>query len=228
MTRALAKIQPPAEAQPELCSACGKQPRLGALSRCASCVQAAAAVDRQARAAAEVRSQAREKIARDMAAEARADAERQAALERLAALYLEFAASPEGVRLAEAQQTELTAPRNDPQYVATLEEHGPHTSRQRDGCGPPYRRWRQVVAIDRPDESARPRPRFRSSSRPRPTSRSTGHSARRSEGWEPRSGSGTGPARQAYLRPRSTHPYKQTEAEIGPEPRSARPIGLYP
>ena len=56
-------------------------------------------------------------------AEARAAAERQAALERLGELYLQFAASPEGVRLAEAQQVELTAPRNDAAYLQTLEDH---------------------------------------------------------------------------------------------------------
>jgi hypothetical protein len=50
-------------------------------------------------------------------AEARAAAAHQAALEKLGQLYMEFAASPEGVRFLEAQQAELTAPRNDPDYV---------------------------------------------------------------------------------------------------------------
>jgi hypothetical protein len=48
-------------------------------------------------------------------------AERQAALEKLGDVFLEFAASPEGVRFLESQQTELTAPSNDPKYRETLE-----------------------------------------------------------------------------------------------------------
>ena len=54
---------------------------------------------------------------------ARATAERHAALEKLGELYLQFAAWPEGIRLAEAQQAELTAPRNGAAYVQTLEGH---------------------------------------------------------------------------------------------------------
>ena len=41
----------------------------------------------------------------------------QAALEKLGELYLEFAASPEGIRFLEAQQAELTSPRNDHGHV---------------------------------------------------------------------------------------------------------------
>jgi hypothetical protein len=50
-------------------------------------------------------------------AEARAAAAHQAALEKLGQPYMEFAASTEGVRFLEAQQSELTAPRNDREYV---------------------------------------------------------------------------------------------------------------
>ncbi len=50
-------------------------------------------------------------------AEARATAERQAALERLGEIYLQFAATPEGVGFLEAHQAELIAPRNDGEYV---------------------------------------------------------------------------------------------------------------
>ena len=57
----------PRKAPPPLCDACDKHPRLGALSRCASCVQAAAAVDRQSRMAAEIRLLAREKSAQEAA-----------------------------------------------------------------------------------------------------------------------------------------------------------------
>jgi hypothetical protein len=103
-----------------MCTLCRERPRVGALSRCAICVKAAAEVDRQTRQAAESRV-ASEKSAKE--AEARATAERNAALEKLGELYLQFAASPEGIRLAEAQQAELTAPRNDAAYVQTLEGH---------------------------------------------------------------------------------------------------------
>jgi hypothetical protein len=56
------------------------------------------------------------KSARD-AAEARVAAEYQAALEKLGQMYMEFAASPEGVRFLEAQHAELIGPRNDGEYV---------------------------------------------------------------------------------------------------------------
>ena len=100
-TRALAKIQPHAEPRSELCSACGKHPRLGALSRCACCVLAAAAADRQSRVAAEIRLVASEKSARESAAEAHAAAEREAALEAAATAIL-----------------------NDPVAIAALEDAG--------------------------------------------------------------------------------------------------------
>jgi hypothetical protein len=106
--------------QAQLCIQCRMRPRLGALSRCGDCVRAEAEVDRQSRQAAESRVATR-KSAKE--AEARAAAERHAALEKLGELYLQFAASPEGIRLAEAQQAELTAPRNDAAYVQTLEGH---------------------------------------------------------------------------------------------------------
>jgi hypothetical protein len=51
----------------EFSTTCGKHPRLGTLGSCASCVQAAAAVDRQSRIAAEIRLLAREKSAREAA-----------------------------------------------------------------------------------------------------------------------------------------------------------------
>jgi hypothetical protein len=67
---------------PELCGSCGKHPRLGAVSRCSSCLRAAADVDRKSRTDAEARVSAK--------------AARQAALQKLGDLYIEFAASPEG------------------------------------------------------------------------------------------------------------------------------------
>src|SRR5262245_27068680 len=75
-----------------LCSRCQSRPRLGTLSRCGDCVRAAAEEDRQSRQAAESRLATR-KHAQET--EARAAAERQAALEKLGQLYIEFAASPE-------------------------------------------------------------------------------------------------------------------------------------
>ena len=48
---------------------------------------------------------------------AKFDADRQAAIEKLGELYLEFAASPEGVRYLEAQHAALVEPRNDADYV---------------------------------------------------------------------------------------------------------------
>ena len=47
-------------------------------------------------------------------------AEHQAALEKLGELYLEFAASPEGMRFAEQQQAQLVAPNNDPDYLKAV------------------------------------------------------------------------------------------------------------
>ena len=106
--------------QAQLCIQCRGRPRLAALTRCADCIRAAAEADRQTRQAAESRVATR-KSAQEV--EARATADRHAALEKLGELYLQFAASPEGIRLAEAQQAELTAPRNDPAYLQTLEDH---------------------------------------------------------------------------------------------------------
>ena len=48
------------------------------------------------------------------------DTERQAALEKLGELYLEFASSPEGQNYLEAQQIALVAPRNDPDYLKAI------------------------------------------------------------------------------------------------------------
>ena len=47
-------------------------------------------------------------------------ADRQAALEKLGDLFLEFASTPEGTKLLEAQHSETIAPRNDPAYIAAL------------------------------------------------------------------------------------------------------------
>lgn len=47
-------------------------------------------------------------------------AERQAALEKLGDLFLQFASTPEGAKFFEAQHQELTAPRNDPAYIEAL------------------------------------------------------------------------------------------------------------
>lgn len=90
----------------ELCAQCHERPRLCALTRCKVCIQAAAALDRDAKSAAETRVSLK--------------AQRQAALERLGDLYLEFAASPEGMRFLEAQQAELLGPRNDPEYLKAV------------------------------------------------------------------------------------------------------------
>jgi hypothetical protein len=88
------------------CIQCHLRPRLGALTRCTQCLQAAAEVDRQSRVSAEKRVSAK--------------ADRQAALERLGDAMLEFAATPEGLRFLEIQQAELTAPCNDPKYLEAL------------------------------------------------------------------------------------------------------------
>jgi hypothetical protein len=47
-------------------------------------------------------------------------ADRQAALEKLGDLFLEFAGTPEGSRFFEAQHSETIAPRNDPAYIEAL------------------------------------------------------------------------------------------------------------
>jgi hypothetical protein len=109
--------------QPDLsqvCAQCHVGPRLGVLSRCGNCIRATAEEDRQTRQAAESRLATRKSAKEE---EARATAKRHAALEKLGELYLQFVASPEGIRLAEAQQAELTAPRNDRAYLETLEDH---------------------------------------------------------------------------------------------------------
>jgi hypothetical protein len=91
-----------------LCTQCGQQPRLAALTRCASCIKVAADLDRATRSAAETRVSAK--------------AARQAALVKLGDMYLEFAASAEGISFLEEQQAELTAPRvNDPNRIRDLE-----------------------------------------------------------------------------------------------------------
>jgi hypothetical protein len=51
------------------------------------------------------------------AAEPPAATEYQAALEKLGQMYMEFAASPEGVRFLEAQHAELIGPRHEGEYV---------------------------------------------------------------------------------------------------------------
>jgi hypothetical protein len=91
-----------------LCHSCRAHPKLGALSRCAACLKAAADEDRQSRSKAEARVAAR--------------ADRQAALEKLGDAILEFAGSPEGLRFLEQQQQELLAPRNDPEYLSALQQ----------------------------------------------------------------------------------------------------------
>jgi hypothetical protein len=95
-----------ATAPAALCAQCNERPRLAALDRCKECIRAAAAQDRDTRSAAEAR------VSRK--------AQRQAALERLGDLYLEFAASIEGLRFLEAQQAELVGPRNDPEYLKAV------------------------------------------------------------------------------------------------------------
>jgi len=51
---------------------------------------------------------------------AKFECEKQAALEKLGELYLEFAGSPEGVRYLEAQAGALVAPNNDPEYLKAI------------------------------------------------------------------------------------------------------------
>jgi hypothetical protein len=91
----------------EPCAQCRDRPRVGTLSRCVVCLKGATNADRMERAEAEVRVSARE--------------QRQAALEKLGDVFLEFVASPEGMRFVEGQQAELTAPRNDPAYLEALQ-----------------------------------------------------------------------------------------------------------
>jgi hypothetical protein len=96
------------EAADHLCVQCHARPKLGTLSRCTQCVQAAADADRKSKLEAEKRVTAR--------------GERQAALEKLGDVFLQFAASADGVRFLETQQAELTAPRvNDPNRIRDLE-----------------------------------------------------------------------------------------------------------
>lgn len=102
----IAAATTPAVAPAALCVQCNERPRLAALDRCKECIRAAAAQDRDTRTAAETRVSLK--------------AQRQAALERLGDLYLEFAASTEGMRFLEAQQAELVGPRNDPEYLKTV------------------------------------------------------------------------------------------------------------
>jgi hypothetical protein len=49
-----------------------------------------------------------------------ANPERQAALEKLGDVFLDFASSPGGMRFLESQQSELTAPNNDPNYLEAV------------------------------------------------------------------------------------------------------------
>ena len=193
---------------PERCSACGVRPRLGALSRCGDCVRAEAEVDRQSRQAAESRVATR-KSAKE--AEARATAERHAALEKLGELYLQFAASPEGIRLAEAQQAELTAPRNDAAYLQTLEDHEKDRTLVANQTATVHhtvdggRSWLSIGLTN-------PRDHARASEAARVLGRHLEAPVIRHEdpeGCNPLGGSSTSAARQAYLRQRSAKPWKQ-------------------
>jgi hypothetical protein len=56
------------------CAECQREPRLGALTRCAGCIKAAADADRQTRAAAEARDDTRTRAAESARLEAQADA----------------------------------------------------------------------------------------------------------------------------------------------------------
>jgi len=97
-----------------LCIQCRTRPRLGTLSRCGDCVRAAAEADRQSRIAAETRVDARKRAQEE--AEARADA----ILARDAQLLQDLGQHVEALQHC---YQELLRPRNDPQYVATLEDH---------------------------------------------------------------------------------------------------------
>ena len=90
----------------EVCAVCRERPPIGALSRCVVCLKGATNADRKNRVEAEARVSARE--------------QRQAGLEKLGDVFLEFAASPEGMLFLEGQQAELTAPRNDPDYLNAI------------------------------------------------------------------------------------------------------------
>ena len=98
----------------ELCSQCTTRPRLGALSRCGDCIRAAAEVDRRSRVAAETRVDARKR------AQETAEAEADAILARDAQLLQDLGQHVEALQHC---YQELLRPRNDPQYVATLEAH---------------------------------------------------------------------------------------------------------
>jgi hypothetical protein len=91
----------------DLCIECLTRPRLASLSRCASCVRAAAELDRQSRVAAEIRLVASEKSARESAAEA---AEREAALETAATAILN---DPVAIAALEAAGADLLQPINE-------------------------------------------------------------------------------------------------------------------
>ena len=103
--------------QPELshvCAQCRVRPCLGALSRCSECIRAAAEVDRQSRVVAETRVEARKR------AQETAEAEADAILARDAQLLQDLGLHVEALQHC---YQELLRPRNDPQYVATLEDH---------------------------------------------------------------------------------------------------------
>ena len=103
-----------------LCSQCRQAPRLGTLSRCRECIAASAELDRQTRSAAEIR-----------VAE-RADA---ASLERQADALLARDADlmqrlGEHVQAIESCYRELLQPRNDAEYLRTLEQRNEDLNQQ--------------------------------------------------------------------------------------------------
>ena len=89
-----------------LCVQCNQLPRLAALDRCKECIRAAAAQDRDTRSAAEARVSQKK--------------QRQTALEAWGDVLLQFASTPEGQKFLQQQQTELVAPRNDPDYLDAM------------------------------------------------------------------------------------------------------------
>jgi|RhiMethySRZTD1v2_1073278.scaffolds.fasta_scaffold636537_2 hypothetical protein len=101
-------------AQADVCKQCCQRPCLGALSRCSECIRAAAEVDRQARVAAETRVGARKR------AQEEAEAQADAILARDAQLLQDLGQHVEALQHC---YQELLRPRNDPQYLATLEDH---------------------------------------------------------------------------------------------------------
>jgi hypothetical protein len=98
----------------ELCTQCKLRPRLAALSRCSDCIKAAADAYRQTRQGAETRVATRKRA--QEAAEAQADD----ILARDAQLLQDLGQHVEALQHC---YQELLRPRNDPQYVATLEDH---------------------------------------------------------------------------------------------------------